>query len=174
MDWFWESCVVMKIGSDFIKLGAVSFPTSITSLWSSVMLISKLKAFHIFQAREHSDFLCRMKEYMPSRSVFTEGITAALGDHFTVQHTELETALPEDHDDFMPSTKVLTPQDLQDIMSSKEPPTAERIQGWPRWWRWLRVLWHTVIFMPHDVLNLEFKPHSLLSLDFDKPVSQKV
>uniref|UniRef100_A0A453D6T4 BPL/LPL catalytic domain-containing protein n=1 Tax=Aegilops tauschii subsp. strangulata TaxID=200361 RepID=A0A453D6T4_AEGTS len=83
------------------------------------------------QARDHSDFLCRMNEYMPSRSVFTEGITAALGEHFTVQHTELEMAL-SDHDDFVPSTKVLSPQDLQDIISSKEAPTVERVQGWPR------------------------------------------
>lgn len=83
------------------------------------------------QARDHSDFLCRMNEYIPSRSVFTEGIIAALEDHFTVQHTELEMAL-SDHDDFVPSTKVLSPQDLQDIISSKEPPTAQRVHGWPR------------------------------------------
>jgi hypothetical protein len=72
-----------------------------------------------------------MSEYMPSRSDFTEGITAALGDHFTVQHTELETALSDDHE-FVPSTKLLSPQDLQDIISSKESPTVERVQGWPR------------------------------------------
>ncbi|KAM0893750.1 hypothetical protein ACQ4PT_024913 [Festuca glaucescens] len=83
------------------------------------------------QARNHTDFLCRMSEYMSSRSDFTEGITAALGDHFTVQHTELETALSDDHE-FAPSTKLLSPQDLQDIISSKESPTVERVQGWPR------------------------------------------
>ncbi|XP_051219682.1 uncharacterized protein [Lolium perenne] len=83
------------------------------------------------QARNHTDFLCRMSEYMPSRSDFTEEITAALGDHFTVQHTELETALSDDHE-FVPSTKLLSPQDLQDIISSKESPTVERVQGWPR------------------------------------------
>ncbi|KAM0870993.1 hypothetical protein ACQ4PT_039678 [Festuca glaucescens] len=83
------------------------------------------------QARNHTDFLCRMNEYMPSRSGFTEGITTALKDHFTVQHTELETALSDDND-FVPSTKMLSPQDLQDIISSKESPTVERVQGWPQ------------------------------------------
>uniref|UniRef100_A0A453D6Q0 BPL/LPL catalytic domain-containing protein n=1 Tax=Aegilops tauschii subsp. strangulata TaxID=200361 RepID=A0A453D6Q0_AEGTS len=73
-----------------------------------------------------------------SRSVFTEGITAALGDHFTVQHRARNGALRPrrlrafyEHDDFVPSTKVLSLQDLQDIMS-KESPTAQRVQGWPR------------------------------------------
>jgi hypothetical protein len=91
----------------------------------------KTNALLIFQARNHTDFLCRMNEYMPSRSAFTEGITAALRDHFTVQHTELETALSDDNE-FVPSTKLLSQQDLQDIISSKESSTVQRVQGWPQ------------------------------------------
>uniref|UniRef100_A0ACD5V1T6 Uncharacterized protein n=1 Tax=Avena sativa TaxID=4498 RepID=A0ACD5V1T6_AVESA len=78
----------------------------------------------------HTSFLWDY-DYMPSRSVFTEGIIGSLGDHFTVQRTELETVLSED-DEFVPSTKLLSPQDLQDIMSSKESLTVQRVQGWPR------------------------------------------
>jgi hypothetical protein len=91
----------------------------------------QINALLIFQARNHTDFLCRMNEYMPSRSAFTEGITAALRDHFTVQHTELETALSDDSE-FVPSTKLLSPQDLQDIFSSKESSAVQSVQGWPR------------------------------------------
>lgn len=79
-------------------------------------------------ARNHTDFLCRMKEYMPSRSVFTEGIVAAIRDHFTVQPTELETAL-SDCQEFVPSTKLLSPQDLEDIISSKESATIQKVQA---------------------------------------------
>lgn len=79
-------------------------------------------------ARNYTDFLCRMKEYMPSRSVFTEGIIAALRDDFTVQPTELETALSGDKE-FVPSTKLLSPQDLEDIISSKQSPAVQNVQA---------------------------------------------
>lgn len=82
-------------------------------------------------ARNHTDFLCRMNEYMPSRSVFTEGLIAALSEHFTIQQTGPETALSHDKD-FEPSTKLLSPQDLQDIISSKESSTVQRVPGWPQ------------------------------------------
>ncbi|KAG2578921.1 lipoate-protein ligase LplJ-like isoform X2 [Panicum virgatum] len=70
-------------------------------------------------ARNHTDFLCRMKEYLPSRSVFTDGVITALGEHFSVQPTDLETALST-VEDFSPSTKLLSEQDLEEIVSSKE------------------------------------------------------
>ncbi|KAL5230376.1 hypothetical protein ABZP36_029152 [Zizania latifolia] len=79
-------------------------------------------------ARNHTDFLCSMKEYMPSRSVFTEGITCALRDHFTVQPMELETAFSDDKE-FVPSTKLLSPQDLEAIISSKETHTVHEVQA---------------------------------------------
>ncbi|XP_006660155.1 lipoate-protein ligase A [Oryza brachyantha] len=79
-------------------------------------------------ARNHTDFLCRMKEYMPSRSVFTEGIISALRDHFTVQPTELETVISDDTG-FKPSTKLLSPQDLEDIISTKESHKVQEVQA---------------------------------------------
>ncbi|RCV31213.1 hypothetical protein SETIT_6G158700v2 [Setaria italica] len=69
-------------------------------------------------ARNHTDFLCRMKEYMPSRSAFTDGVITALGEHFSVQPADLETVLPDD-EEFVPSTKLLSEQDLEEIVSSK-------------------------------------------------------
>ncbi|KAK3121780.1 hypothetical protein QOZ80_8BG0660840 [Eleusine coracana subsp. coracana] len=72
-------------------------------------------------ARKHTDFLCRMKEYMPSRSFFTDGVIAALGEQFSVEPTDIETVLSDDDDDeFVPSTKMLSEQDLEGIASSKE------------------------------------------------------
>ena len=72
-----------------------------------------------FQARNHTDFLCRMKEYIPSRSVFTDGVIAALGEHFSVQPMDLQAILSS-HEEFVPSTKLLSQQDLEEIVSSKE------------------------------------------------------
>ena len=72
-----------------------------------------------FQARNHTDFLCRMKECMPSRSVFTDGVIVALGEHFTVQPTDLQTVLSDD-EEFVPSTKLLSQHDLEEIVYSKE------------------------------------------------------
>ena len=72
-----------------------------------------------FQARNHTDFLCRMKEYIPSRSVFTDGVIAALGEHFSVQPMDLQAILSS-HEEFVPSTKLVSQQDLEEIVSSKE------------------------------------------------------
>ena len=72
-----------------------------------------------FQARNHTDFLCRMKEYMPSRSIFTDGVIMALGEHFSVQPTDLQTVLSDD-EEFVPSTKLLSQHDLEEIVYSKE------------------------------------------------------
>jgi len=76
-------------------------------------------------ARNHTDFLCRMKEYLPSRSVFTDGVITALGEHFSVQPTDLETVLSPD-EEFSPSTKLLSEQDLEEIVSSKG--SSHRVQ----------------------------------------------
>jgi hypothetical protein len=59
-----------------------------------------------------------MKEYMPSRSAFTDGVITALGEHFSVQPADLETVLSDD-EEFVPSTKLLSQQDLEEIVSSK-------------------------------------------------------
>lgn len=76
-------------------------------------------------ARNHTDFLCRMKEYLPSRPVFTDGVITALGEHFSVQPTDLETALST-VEEFSPSTKLLSEQDLEEIVSSKG--SSHRVQ----------------------------------------------
>ncbi|KAL6859366.1 hypothetical protein ACP4OV_017625 [Aristida adscensionis] len=73
-------------------------------------------------ARNHTDFLCRMKDFMPSRSVFTDGIVTALREHFSVQPTDLETVL-SDAEEFVPSTKLLSEQDLEEIVFVKGKPT---------------------------------------------------
>uniref|UniRef100_A0A0D9X863 BPL/LPL catalytic domain-containing protein n=1 Tax=Leersia perrieri TaxID=77586 RepID=A0A0D9X863_9ORYZ len=80
------------------------------------------------QARNHTDFLCRMKEYMPSRSVFTEGLISSLRDQFTVQPTELETVVSDDTG-FKPSTKLLSLQDLEDIINTKGSHTVQEVQA---------------------------------------------
>lgn len=66
-------------------------------------------------SRNHTDFLCRMKEFIPSRSVFTDGVITALGEHFSVQPTDLETVLFDD-EEFMPTTKLLSQQELEEIV----------------------------------------------------------
>ena len=88
-----------------------------------------------FQARNHTDFLCRMKEYLPSRSVFTDGVITALGEHFSVQPTDLETVLSPD-EEFSPSTKLLSEQDLEEIVSSKG--SSHRVQKAEEAWSWLQ------------------------------------
>lgn len=62
--------------------------------------------------QETTDFLCRMKEYIPSRSVFTDEVTAALGEHFSVQPVDLQAVLSGDEGS-VPSTKLLSQQDLE-------------------------------------------------------------
>jgi hypothetical protein len=81
-----------------------------------------------FQARNHTDFLCRMKEYIPSRSVFTDGVIAALGEHFSVQPMDLQ-AVPSGDEEFVPSTKLLSQQDLEEIVSSKESPRVQKVEA---------------------------------------------
>jgi hypothetical protein len=73
--------------------------------------------FSLFQERKQTDFLCRMKEYMPSRSVFTDGIITALREHFSVEPTDTETVL-SDNDEFIPSTKLLSQHDLEEILKA--------------------------------------------------------
>ncbi|KAJ1295875.1 hypothetical protein BS78_01G256500 [Paspalum vaginatum] len=83
-------------------------------------------------SRNHTDFLCRMKELMPSRSVFTDGVITALGDHFSVEPTDLETVLSND-EEFKPTTMLLSQQDLEEIVSSKESPRGRLASvGWGR------------------------------------------
>uniref|UniRef100_A0A0A9AHZ2 BPL/LPL catalytic domain-containing protein n=1 Tax=Arundo donax TaxID=35708 RepID=A0A0A9AHZ2_ARUDO len=78
--------------------------------------------------RNHTDFLCRMKEYMPSRSVFTDRVITALREHFSVKPTDLETVLSDD-EEFVPSTKLLSEQDLEEIISSKESIRVHKVQA---------------------------------------------
>ncbi|KAJ1268566.1 hypothetical protein BS78_07G144900 [Paspalum vaginatum] len=64
-------------------------------------------------------FLVPHEGVMPSRSVFTDGVITALGDHFSVESTDLETVLSND-EEFVPTTKLLSQEDLEEIVSSKE------------------------------------------------------
>ncbi|CAD6265390.1 unnamed protein product [Miscanthus lutarioriparius] len=105
--------------------GLQPFPRDIMS-WSGQLygkVFDRFGEFHLRengnQARNHTDFLCRMKEYIPSRSVFTDGVIAALGEHFSVQPMDLQAILSS-HEEFVPSTKLVSQQDLEEIVSSKE------------------------------------------------------
>ncbi|XBJ05182.1 hypothetical protein VPH35_024012 [Triticum aestivum] len=107
---------------------------------------------------------------MPSRSVLTEGITAALGDHFTVQHTELETAL-SDHDAFYEGAIAarLTRHHLQRVPHSTE---GSRMATVMKITACFCDIWRFLCRMMNS--SLEFRRHSLLSRDVDKSINQSI
>ncbi|KAG0502167.1 hypothetical protein HPP92_002239 [Vanilla planifolia] len=68
-------------------------------------------------ARNHSDFLCRMKDYLTSRSTFIDGTVASLDDHFDVKHVQLESVTEAEVTSYSYSTKLLEEEDLQAYFS---------------------------------------------------------
>ncbi|KAG0497883.1 hypothetical protein HPP92_002574 [Vanilla planifolia] len=67
-------------------------------------------------ARNHSDFLCRMKDYLTSRSTFIDETVASLDDHFDVKHVQLESVNEAKVTPYSYSTKLLE-EDLQAYFS---------------------------------------------------------
>ncbi|XP_025015335.1 putative lipoate-protein ligase A isoform X2 [Ricinus communis] len=63
--------------------------------------------------RNHTEFVCRMKEYF-SRTVFIERTLKALQTHFSVEPINLEGLGASHETGFVPSTKLLTKQELED------------------------------------------------------------
>lgn len=63
-------------------------------------------------ARDHVEFLCRMKEYLPSKSTFSEKTIASLENHFRVQNISPESLFDSFDTSYSPSTKLLTEQEL--------------------------------------------------------------
>ncbi|XP_020257288.1 uncharacterized protein LOC109833866 isoform X1 [Asparagus officinalis] len=70
-------------------------------------------------ARDHVEFLCKMKEYLPSRSIFIERTITSLENHFSVRHVQAETIFDPSESSFSPSTRLLLEKELQEAYSSQ-------------------------------------------------------
>lgn len=77
------------------------------------------------QARDHSEFICRMKEYLP-RSLFVEKTTKALETHFSLQPVNSETIGAVHEGGFVHTTSLLTKQELKDALASSPESIAHR------------------------------------------------
>lgn len=66
---------------DYVRNSAISYRANPHESLSIVHADFRTKCLSTFQARDldHTDLLCRKREYMPSGSVITEGIIAGLG-----------------------------------------------------------------------------------------------
>ncbi|XP_070018406.1 uncharacterized protein [Nicotiana sylvestris] len=70
------------------------------------------------QARDHSDFICRMKDYI-SRQEFINRTISALDSHFSVTSLELKSYDCPDDTKFMPSSRLLGKQELEESFESE-------------------------------------------------------
>ncbi|XP_008806023.2 putative lipoate-protein ligase A isoform X2 [Phoenix dactylifera] len=68
-------------------------------------------------ARPHVEFLCRMTEYVPSRSTFIERTIASLGNHFSVKPIHQDRVI-DPSNTLHSSSKLLTRQELEEAYSS--------------------------------------------------------
>ncbi|KDP36050.1 hypothetical protein JCGZ_10016 [Jatropha curcas] len=68
-------------------------------------------------ARNHNEFLCRMKEYLP-RSVFIERTLKALETHFSVKPKNSDAVRVTNTEGFVHSTRLLMKQELEDARES--------------------------------------------------------
>lgn len=78
-----------------------------------------MKAPKYRSARDHAEFLCRMKEYLPSRSTFIDRTIASLESHFSVRQIPAEMIFDPSDTSFSPSTKLLMEQELEEAYSSQ-------------------------------------------------------
>lgn len=65
------------------------------------------------QARNHLDFICSMKDYMP-RTDFINRTVDAIEDEFSIRTIELEEAQSSPNTEFVHSSKILTAQELEE------------------------------------------------------------
>ncbi|PKU71275.1 putative lipoate-protein ligase A [Dendrobium catenatum] len=70
-------------------------------------------------ARNHSEFLCRMKDYLTSRSTFIERTISSLEDHFSVRITEFDCVIDASESSQVLTTKLLTNQELEKAYSTQ-------------------------------------------------------
>ena len=65
------------------------------------------------QTRGHTDFVCRVKEYLP-RSEFIERTIEAIGAQFSVKSVSLESIDVPSASEYVHTTRHLTEQEIQD------------------------------------------------------------
>lgn len=70
-------------------------------------------------ARDHLEFICRMKDYI-SRSDFIDGTIRALGTHFSVESEEMEAIQSGRSTKFSPSSRLLTAQEIESALCELE------------------------------------------------------
>lgn len=63
-------------------------------------------------ARDHSEFICRMKDFLP-RSAFIDGTIKAAATHFSLRSIPLDEIDYVATSNFSPSSRILTRQELQ-------------------------------------------------------------
>lgn len=71
----------------------------------------------LMQARPHSDFICRLKDHIPSREVFVDSVVHAFEQQFSLDETDLERI--EQTQPLVPhlnSTYVLSTRQLEDSL----------------------------------------------------------
>ncbi|KAI4339855.1 hypothetical protein MLD38_024749 [Melastoma candidum] len=74
-------------------------------------------------ARSHTEFICRLKDYL-ARSEFIDKTISALGSHFSMEHVELEPSQQSLAADFVPSSREITMQEMEEALAeltSEEP-----------------------------------------------------
>lgn len=69
-------------------------------------------------ARDHTEFICRMKDYMP-RSIFIEKTVEKIETYFSVQPVNLEAICTSSEANFVRSTRLLTKQELEEACESQ-------------------------------------------------------
>lgn len=74
-------------------------------------------------ARDHLEFICRMKDYI-SRSDFIDRTVRALGTHFSVESEELEAIQSGRSTKFSPLSRLLTAQEIESASCELESPKS--------------------------------------------------
>lgn len=67
----------------------------------------------VLQERDHTDFVCRMKDYI-ERSDFVEKTVKAVGNQFTLKHVDLEDIDSYAKGEHLKSTRLLTMEELEE------------------------------------------------------------
>ncbi|XP_031377275.1 uncharacterized protein LOC116192774 isoform X2 [Punica granatum] len=72
-----------------------------------------------YEARQHSEFIWCLKDYL-SRLTFIERTVNALGTHFSLKSVDSEANRDSSAVKFVPSTRLLTRQELEEAMSAAD------------------------------------------------------
>ncbi|KAK4803256.1 hypothetical protein SAY86_001459 [Trapa natans] len=70
-------------------------------------------------ARDHMEFICRLKDYLP-RSTFINKTVEALGTHFSLESVVYEADKDPSAIKFMPTTRQLTREELEEALSATD------------------------------------------------------